>query len=403
MKFPEDIQKKILRKFQKHHQEWLKTTASPPIEINLDIPSEKDANRQLEDVKTWIREWKNWQNKNTLENTIQVSSVANTGNSLIWTERCWHNLGTQTVPEKLIVNVPEDAISWIGKTEEWTLVDFRYKALIQKWPVLTDILARHYSFLAESNKANYSSLNEVLKWICANHNSRLFPRQIPVAGIDSKWLENNKKLVCELVATINETNSTDFYEVCGLKSLPQLIRMRILDSKIRGKIGGLCDISIPCEEAVNLAIKPAMVFIVENLQTGLAFEDLPGSVVIMGLGYGVDILKSLLWLHNSRCIYWGDIDTHGFAILNRARKYLPALESILMDETTLLSHRQLWVEEKTQHPLDQLPLLTKSEQIVFNSLKNNVWGHNIRLEQERVCWEMAWNAIQTVTESLKSE
>jgi hypothetical protein len=162
-------------------------------------------------------------------------------------------------------------------------------------------------------------------------------------------------------------------------------------------IGGLYDISVPCEEAANLIIKPTKVFIVENLQTGLAFHDLPGSVVIMGLGYGVDVLEKFLWLHNTRCIYWGDIDTHGFAILNRARKYFPALESILMDEATLSSHRQLCVEEKKQHPSIELPLLTNNEQKVFNSLKSNVWGHNIRLEQERVCWEMAWNVIQTVS------
>ena len=32
------------------------------------------------------------------------------------------------------------------------------------------------------------------------------------------------------------------------------------------------------------------VFVVENLQTGLAFDDLPEAVVIMRLGYAVDVL-----------------------------------------------------------------------------------------------------------------
>jgi hypothetical protein len=242
----------------------------------------------------------------------------------------------------------------------------------------------------------------MLKWIYANPDSNLYPRQIPVAGIDSKWLESHKKIVCELTVTIKGISNTDFFKACGLKPPPQLIRMRILDPQLRNRIGGLYDISVPCEEAANLVIKPTRVFIVENLQTGLAFQDLPGSVVIMGLGYGVDVLEKFSWLHNMprssapQCIYWGDIDTHGFAILNRARKYLPALESILMDEATLLSHRPLCVEEKKQHPSGELPLLTNNEQKIFSSLKGNVWGHNIRLEQERVCWETAWNVIQTV-------
>jgi len=42
----------------------------------------------------------------------------------------------------------------------------------------------------------------------------------------------------------------------------------------------------------------------------------------MRLGYAVDVLGQLPWLQEAQCIYWGDIDTHGFAILNRARTYI---------------------------------------------------------------------------------
>ncbi len=143
-------------------------------------------------------------------------------------------------------------------------------------------------------------------------------------------------------------------------------------------------------------IQPARVFIVENLQTGLAFEDLAGSVVIMRLGYGVDVLGQIPWLQQARCIYWGDIDTHGFAILNRARTCLPDVETVLMDESTLLIHRELWVEEKDQHPAMTLPLLSGVEQQLFQTLKSNTLGQQVRLEQERICWDLAWQAIQAI-------
>jgi len=238
----------------------------------------------------------------------------------------------------------------------------------------------------------------MLSWICANPGSGLYPRQIPVAGIDSKWLESHKGLVCDLVSAIQGTNERDFYKVCGLKPPPQLIRMRILDPEIRSRFRGLCDISAPWEEAANLDIKPTYVFIVENLQTGLAFEDLTGSVVIMALGYGVDILGHIPWLHNARCIYWGDIDTHGFAILNRARTYLPSLETALMDKPTLFAHQDLWVQEKEQSASAELSLLSNEEQELFLSLKNNVLGQQVRLEQERISWDAAWEAIQAIQE-----
>lgn len=228
--------------------------------------------------------------------------------------------------------------------------------------------------------------------------SNLYPRQMPIAGVDSKWLESRKGLISELVVTIqgDSTGDRDFFRRCGLRPQPQPIRMRVLDPKLRERLGGLGDISSPCEEVANIGIQPVYVFIVENLQTGLAFDDLAGTVVIMRLGYAVDVLSRIPWLHQAQCIYWGDIDTHGFAILNRARTYLPNLETVLMDESTLMSHRDLWVEEKDQHSSTTLSLLTSTEQELYQSIKGNTCGQQVRLEQERIRWNEAWRAIQAI-------
>jgi hypothetical protein len=387
LKFPDDIRELIKRKYQNNHREWLKMSVSGndsqtawPFEINLGIPAEKDAIQQQDGVRAWITAWKSWRGSG----------------DLVWIERHWHSLGVQAVPQKLILNQPGDAVSWIGQTEAWSHSVERYKTLVQRWPVLIDILPKYYSVLADFDNTNFLRITEMLSWICANPCSGLYPRQIPVASVDSKWLESHKGLICELVSAIQGTNERDFYKVCGLKPPPQLIRMRILDPEIKSHIGGLGDISAPWEEAANLDIKPTHVFIVENLQTGLAFEDLAGSVVIMALGYSVDVLGRIPWLHHARCIYWGDIDTHGFAILNRARTYLPSLESALMDKQTLFSHRDLWVQEKEQSASSELPLLTNEEQELFLSLKNNVWEQQVRLEQERISWDAVWKVIQAI-------
>jgi hypothetical protein len=387
LKFPDDIRNIIKRKYQNKHREWLKETvinnnsqALWPLEINLDIPAEQDAFCQQDAVKAWISAWKLCRGKG----------------DIVWTERHWRSLGIQTVPQKLILNEPEDAVSWIGEAEAWSCAVERYKALVQHWPTMTDALPKYYRVLADYDDTNFHRLTGILLWICANPNSGLYPRQIPVAGIDSKWLESHKGLVSELVSEIQGTKERDFFKACGLKPQPQLIRMRILDPEIRNQLSGLGDISVPREEAANLDIKPTHVFIVENLQTGFAFDDLIGSVVIMALGYSVEVLGDIPWLHHARCIYWGDIDTHGFAILNRVRTYLPSLETVLMDEQTLLAYRDLWVQEKEQSAAFELPLLAKNEYELYLSLKNNIFGQQVRLEQERICWDTAWKAIQAV-------
>jgi hypothetical protein len=135
------------------------------------------------------------------------------------------------------------------------------------------------------------------------------------------------------------------------------------------------------------------VYIVENLQTGLAFGDLPGSALILRMGYGVDVLARIPWISRAECVYWGDLDTHGLRILSRARALLPQVTSILMDEETLLAHESLWGEEPEQTSDVELPALTPVEQLLYRQLKQHHWGTNVRLEQERIPWEYAWKAL----------
>jgi hypothetical protein len=66
----------------------------------------------------------------------------------------------------------------------------------------------------------------------------------------------------------------------------------------------------------------------------------------------------------------------------------------MMDESTLMMHRSLWVEEKEQHPSADLPLLTDGERVVYCGLKQQRWGRNVRLEQERIAWSYAWEALR---------
>jgi hypothetical protein len=261
---------------------------------------------------------------------------------------------------------------------------------------LASKLPRYFALLADYSEMDCRRLVDMVAWIEKNPVSNLYPRQLPVAGLDSKWLEKRKRLLADLIAAVRGESSIegDFFQRCGLKAPPQLIRLRILDSNLRKLVGGLDDISVPIERLAELDIPVTNVFIVENLQTGLAFGDLPGSVVIMQLGYGVDVLGRLPWIAKAHCIYWGDLDTHGFAILNRARTYLPEMKSVLMDEGTLRSHEDLWVEEKDQHGAETLPLLTDPEQMVYQAIKHNARGQSIRLEQERIARDVVCKTLR---------
>lgn len=388
MKFPADVRKLLASRFKKKHREWLAASVDAPqkqgntwpIEIGLGVPTENQAIKQLDSVRTWVATWQSWRSAGTL----------------VWDDRRWRILGTQRVAAKLALSGPGEVAKWIGEADRWERARARYADLVGRWPGLSGKLARHFDLLADYGDVDYRRLVDLLAWLEANPKSGMYPRQLPVVGLDSKWIEGRRAIVAEMVDAIlgNSPDDGDFYRRCGLQAPPYMIRLRILDSELRARVGGLVDIAAPWDQLAKLDVPAEYVFIVENLQTGLSFGQLTGSVVIMQLGYGVDVLGRLPWVVGAQCIYWGDLDTHGFAILHRARTHLPGLESVLMDRQTLHRHRDLWVEEKSQHGADSLPHLSESEAAVYQSIKRNDWGRNVRLEQERIAWSYAWNVLQ---------
>ena len=81
--------------------------------------------------------------------------------------------------------------------------------------------------------------------------------------------------------------------------------------------------------------------------------------------------------------YWGDIDTHGFAILDQLRGQFAHVDSLLMDRATLNAHIAIWgVEDKPS--LADLPRLTPDERALYDDLRDNRIRKGLRLEQEHI-------------------
>jgi len=120
----------------------------------------------------------------------------------------------------------------------------------------------------------------------------------------------------------------------------------------------------------------------------------PGaSLAIFGAGFALGSVAGLRWLQDKRIVYWGDIDTYGFAILNRLRANFTEVESILMNVDTLLAHRQQWVTEPKPTRL-ALPHLTEAESVLYRDLVEDRYAHHARLEQERVRFSLVREALR---------
>ena len=110
---------------------------------------------------------------------------------------------------------------------------------------------------------------------------------------------------------------------------------------------------------------------------------------IRGNGLVVTELADLPWLAGLPVLYWGDLDSHGFAILGSLRAVLPQTESVLMDTATLERFKHLAVIEPTPRrgPIGHL---TASETRALDALRTA----DLRLEQERIPWGHASDAIE---------
>jgi hypothetical protein len=261
-------------------------------------------------------------------------------------------------------------------------------------------LGRHFTWLAGAPPADFGRLLAVLRWLLDHPDSGLYIRQLPIPGVDTKWIGANRALLVDLLAQHRARQAgeraaqgSDLSRLAGLRREPDLLRLRILDPKLRAAVGGLGDITAPVGQIAALPLQPARVLIVENLQTGLAVGDLPGSICCMARGYAVDAYAAIPWLQDRPVHYWGDLDTHGFAILNRLRQYLPDVRSLLMDADTLLRHRDLWQRED-KPATGALERLTPDEHAVFDGLLTDRWGERVRLEQERIDWGYAWARLR---------
>jgi hypothetical protein len=155
-----------------------------------------------------------------------------------------------------------------------------------------------------------------------------------------------------------------------------LIRLRVLDSDLA--ISGLTDLTLRIDELARLDIAPERVFIVENEITGLAFPPREKSILIFGSGYAIERLAALPWLSTCDVHYWGDIDTHGFVMLDRLRAFLPDARAMLMDRQTLLDHRPLWSFEEIPH-MAPLTRLTPDELALYDDLRFDRLGRGVRL------------------------
>lgn len=350
-----------------------------PLALRLRRPTAGDITERFAEVAAWVRQLRDG-SRDALGHgyTIEFRRQAN------------RVQGSNELPAALSVPSAEDALRLLGRKRDAQGFDALAAEILARQPRLADWLRRRPLKVLE-HAESWPRLLAVLEHFQRHPRPGCYPRQLAIPGVDTKFIEARRGLLAALLDEVLPTSAIDpeasgargFNQRFGLRSPSPLVRLRMLDPALY--VQGLGDLSLPAEQFATFRPAVERVFITENQTNGLAFPDVPRSLVVFGLGYGLEHLARTPWLREAEVHYWGDIDTHGFGILDRLRATLPDAHSLLMDHETLVAHRSLWGEEPADKRLRHTPSrLTDAELTLFLALRDDTWAERVRLEQERI-------------------
>ncbi|MCC5840719.1 MAG: hypothetical protein JJT96_11390 [Opitutales bacterium] len=312
--------------------------------------------------------------------------------------------GTNRYPTEAWVDSAEDAVALLGKTREWRQFQELLGLTRKRRPELLPWIGKR-PLAALERAAEWARYLDLVDWMKAHPQPGCYLRQVDLPGIDTKFIEAHRGLLSELFDLVMAPDHIDgrfsgingFCHRYGFREKPERVRFRILDSRFDPLHMGVhadvtLDIATFSELPVSLRKMPETIFITENETNFLAFPKVDDSWILFGSGYGFAALSYAAWMNGCRIFYWGDIDTHGFAMLNELRRVFPLAESFLMDRETLHAHRVFWGTEPSP-TLKSLTRLDPAEAALYGDLASNRIAPNLRLEQERIAFSSLLKAL----------
>ena len=348
-----------------------------PHAFPLSSPSGRTLDQDFPAVQAWSLEWIDWARGHGLELQFTARRTAGT---------------KQTLPTHLVV--PDVDTAARVAEGEWRQRLVRGRARLTRLRTGFPDLAAPEALLRATdgyNDVDFDLLCVAAAWFKTHEGSGLSPRQVPIEGLHSKWLNTHRQHVLALSCVPD----------LGLVEVrPIPVHFTYLDPNHRQGGGRLHD-SVSPGYAMQPAYFPDVVVITENKDSAVLFPEWPNAVSVQGHGSaGPSLISRVDWLtHAARVIYWGDLDARGFEIVNEYRRMGVSIDTILMDATTLarFARFQAYTDDKgvplRRSARKNLPLLTDTERLPYEMVTDPSDAHPIRVEQERMPLTLAADAL----------
>lgn len=391
MRQPDEVTHHLRTRFERDYPDWARNQGSWPLRVALHPPTTTQRSADPVACHAWADAWRGYDGPGTIE---YINARFPTG--------------THPMPKTLILRHPREVAAIDADTKQtWQRCGHRLTSLQRTFPEarFTGIIRR----ITELDDRDYQRLIDTVTWLRTNPTSQMLLRQLPIEGIDTKWLAQHAHLVLTLLghkddaAPAADTDPTAapsrrrrLHDQLGLRLPPELIQTTVLDPALRAPIAGMRHLAASIEDLNRWPLHPDTIVILENKETAYAItDDHPGVVVLHGHGFSVAHYAQIHWVHTaSKVLYWGDIDAPGLQFVNDLRSHGITAATILMDTATLEQFRHLAVDGAGPQR-KALPHLTDPEQELYQHLINYAATHDtgLLLEQERIPWKHSYTTL----------
>ena len=345
-----------------------------PLSIPIRGPSASQIGERLTEVRQWAAEW-----AEAAHGPLRVEYKQIGG----------RHFGVNSIPGRAWVDGYDEAWALLKVAPDvrrlTALIEAAHDTRLVPWLIGHPMRALR---LADA----WDRLLATVRWIEQRQAPGMYLRQVDAPGVDTKFIERHKGVLSELLdAQLDPSrvvpSAPDFAGRYGFLRRPGYVRFRVAAG-----FRGFCELSVRTDEFTAAPGGIRRAYVIENEITYLAFPVPAAAMVIFGGGYAVPVLEPLGWLAGLDIVYWGDIDTHGFAILSRLRHHLPHVRSMLMDRATLLDHRRHWAVEPSPTAA-VLNGLNEAESALYADLVSDSYAPSVRLEQERISFSAIEKAV----------
>ena len=379
LKFPQDLADRLGKRFEDSLPNWLAAdlthTPFAPMEISVAV-SRREAGEDILAYNRWEKAW------TCLEARFPGAIV------LRRTPAAWQQLGRTEKITHVVLTNPDAVFALLPEAER---VAERYRRALARLGELAAgtaaaqrlalALAQQARFVFESDDAECARLVETVLWLASHRPAACYMRELPIEGVDSKWLERHRALCARLLTSVvgfsTPLTAEDVEREWQIASPPQLVGVRHAHLSVAGL--GVDDF-VGLSLDVLTRVPRKRVIIVENKQTGLSLHVADEALIVCGMGRSVVALARIAWMERAQIDYMGDLDQHGLVILAELRTKLPKTTSVLMDTATFERYGALAVPGQAPPLVMPAQGLTGKELDLFELLQRT----GLRLEQERI-------------------